>query len=118
MYDSFLFNSEQRNYVTYKRELFAMVAFCRHQHRHLFEAPGPSTNLPIRNLPDLASYGNGRSIRRTTESRHYPTLSKDRSISADLYKFIGQDISSPGRETSYTLFNRRKAYQLLNLQWK
>ncbi|CAH0014489.1 unnamed protein product [Clonostachys rhizophaga] len=42
LYDSFLFNKTQRNYGTYKRELLAIVEFCR-KHTHLFTLRGMST---------------------------------------------------------------------------
>lgn len=37
LYDSFLFKNPQRNYSTYKRELCAIIEFCR-RHRHYFTA--------------------------------------------------------------------------------
>lgn len=37
LYDSFLFTKTQRNYSTYKRELCAVVEFCR-RHRYYFQS--------------------------------------------------------------------------------
>lgn len=42
LYDSFLFTRTQRNYGTYKRELYAIVEFCR-RHNHFFKAQQRST---------------------------------------------------------------------------
>lgn len=41
IYDSFVFTKTQRNYGTYKRELCAILEFCR-RHGHLFKARTPS----------------------------------------------------------------------------
>lgn len=41
LYDAFMFTRTQRNYGTFKRELFAIVEFCR-RHRHFFSCREPS----------------------------------------------------------------------------